>query len=58
MFGKPRDFFWHEVKRTKITKNIIFKTAPLPNNILVETHKVAYRITKCKKSHTIAELIL
>jgi hypothetical protein len=30
----------------------------MPSNVLLASYKVAHRITKCKKSHTIAEELI
>jgi hypothetical protein len=54
MVDKPHDFLPGS-KRIETTKRCIFKGASIPNNALLASYKVAYRIAKCKKPHTIAE---
>jgi len=39
-------------------KGTFYKRAPIPNNALLASYNVAHRIAKCKKPHTIGELIL
>jgi len=51
--GKFRDYFDRERKELKQEKNIFFKNASIPNNALIASYKVAFRIAKCKKPHTI-----
>ncbi|XP_046145958.1 SCAN domain-containing protein 3-like [Osmia bicornis bicornis] len=58
MVGKPRDFFARKLKELKQHKNTFFKTASIANNALLASYKVAYRIAKCKKPHTIAEELI
>jgi hypothetical protein len=50
--------FCQAVKRIETTKNTFFKSASIPNNALLASYKVAYRIAKCKKPHTIAEELI
>ncbi|GFS49785.1 SCAN domain-containing protein 3 [Nephila pilipes] len=43
----------------KIDRNNAFsKTASIRNNALLTSYKVAHRIAKCKKPHTIAEELI
>lgn len=55
LIGKPHDVFARKLKELKPEKSIFLKNTSIPNNALVASYKVAYRISKCKKPHTIAE---
>jgi hypothetical protein len=39
-------------------KGSFYKQATIPNNALLSSYKVAHRIAKCKKPHTIAEELI
>jgi hypothetical protein len=58
MVNTPRDFFARQSKELKQQKNTFFKSASIPNNALLASYKVAYRIAQCKKPHTIAEELI
>ncbi|XP_075048007.1 zinc finger BED domain-containing protein 5-like [Mixophyes fleayi] len=59
MANKSRDYFIRRLKELKDQKGTFFKQASIPTNALIASYKVAYRVAKCKKPHTIAdELIL
>ncbi|KAL4101100.1 hypothetical protein QTP88_012347 [Uroleucon formosanum] len=56
--GKSRDYFDRKRKELKQEKSIFFKNASIPNNAMIASYKVAFRIAKCKKPHTIAEELI
>ncbi|KAL4126654.1 hypothetical protein QTP88_010863 [Uroleucon formosanum] len=56
--GKSRDYFDRKRKELKQEKSIFFKNASIPNNALIASYKVAFRIAKFKKPHTIAEELI
>ncbi|XP_050526945.1 zinc finger BED domain-containing protein 5-like [Daktulosphaira vitifoliae] len=56
--GKSRDYFDRKRKELKQEKSIFFNNASIPNNALIASYKVAFRIAKCKKPHTIAEELI
>ncbi|XP_067131393.1 zinc finger BED domain-containing protein 5-like [Centruroides vittatus] len=56
--GRPRDFFTKKLIELKQQKGSIFKHMSIPNNALLASYKVAYRVAKCKKTHTIAEQLI
>jgi zinc finger BED domain-containing protein 5/7/8/9 len=56
--GKSRDYFDRKRKELKQEKSTFFKNASIPNNALIASYKVAFRIAKCKKPHTIAEELI
>lgn len=56
--GKSRDYFDRKRKELKQEKRIFFNNASIPNNALIASYKVAFRIAKCKKPHTIAEELI
>lgn len=58
MVGKPREFFERKLKELKHQKNTILKPVSISNSALLASFKVAYRIAKCKKPHTIAETLI
>jgi hypothetical protein len=58
MVEKPRDFFATQLKELKQQNNTFFKSASIPNNALLASYKVSYRIAKCKKPHTIVEELI
>lgn len=42
----------------KQQKGSIYKRMSIPNNALLASYKVAYRVAKCKKAHIIAEQLI
>jgi hypothetical protein len=56
--SKARDYFSRKLKELNQQQGSFYKHASIPSNTLLASYKVTYRITKCKKPHTIAELIL
>ncbi|XP_045483145.1 zinc finger BED domain-containing protein 5-like [Harmonia axyridis] len=58
MVAKSRDFFHRKLQNLKKTKNVFTQQASVPNNALLASFKVAYRVAKCKKPHTIAEELI
>lgn len=56
--GKPRNFFKRKLIELKQQKGSIYKHMSIPNNALLASYKVAYRVAKCKKPHTIAEQLI
>ncbi len=58
MVDKPREYFSRKMKDLHQQKNVFTKQASVPKNALLASFKVAYRIAKCKKAHTIAEELI
>ncbi|XP_075034451.1 zinc finger BED domain-containing protein 5-like [Mixophyes fleayi] len=58
MANKSRDYFIRRLKELKDQKGTFFKQASIPTNALLASYKVAYRVAKCKKPHTIAEELI
>ncbi|XP_067120060.1 zinc finger BED domain-containing protein 5-like [Centruroides vittatus] len=56
--GRPRDFFTKKLIELKQQKGSMFKHMSIPNNALLASYKVAYRVAKCKKNHTVAEQLI
>lgn len=56
--GKSRDYFDRKRKELKQEKSTFFKNASIPNNALIASYKIAFRIAKGKKPHTIAEELI
>mgnify|MGYP002775206681 CR=1 FL=1 len=58
MADKSRDFFHRKLQNLNKTKNVFTQQASVPKNALLASFKVAYRVAKCKKPHTIAEELI
>ncbi|XP_075042389.1 SCAN domain-containing protein 3-like [Mixophyes fleayi] len=58
MANKSRDYFIRRLKELKDKKGKFFKQASIPTNALLASYKVAYRVAKYKKPHTIAEELI
>jgi hypothetical protein len=56
--SKSRDFFSRKLKELNQQKGSFYKQASIPSNALLASYKVAHRITKCKKPHTITEELI
>jgi hypothetical protein len=56
--SKSHDYFSRKLKELNQQKGSFYKQASIPSNALQASHKVAHRIPKCKKTHTIAEEIV
>jgi hypothetical protein len=56
--SKSHDYFSRKQKELNQQKGRICKQASVPSNVLLASYKVVHRIAKCKKPHTIAELIV
>jgi predicted RNase H-like nuclease len=56
--SKSRDYFTRKLKEFNQQKGSFYKQASVPNNALLASHKVAHRIAKRKKPHTIAEELI
>lgn len=56
--GKPRDFFARKLRELKHQSTSLFSRASIPSKALLASFKVAHRIAKCKKPHTIAEELI
>jgi hypothetical protein len=52
---KSCDYFSRKLKELNQQKGSSYKQASIPSNALLASYKVALRIAKCKKPHTIAE---
>ncbi|XP_076325414.1 protein FAM200C-like [Tachypleus tridentatus] len=55
MTSKFRDYFTGKLKEQKCT---FLKQESVPSNALLASYKVAYKVAKCTKSHTIAEELI
>jgi len=42
----------------KEQEGTLFKQASVPNNALLASYKVTYRVAKCKEPHTIVEELI
>lgn len=58
MVGKSREFFTRKLQNVQKQKNVLTQQASIPGNALLSSFKVAYRVAKCKKPHTIAEELI
>jgi hypothetical protein len=56
--SKSRDYFSRKLKELNQQKSSSYKQASIPINALLASYKVAHRIVKCKKPHTIAEVLI
>jgi hypothetical protein len=56
--SKSRDFFSRKLKDLNQQKGRFYKQASIPSNALLASYKVAHRLVKCKKPHTIAEELI
>jgi predicted RNase H-like nuclease len=56
--SKSRDYFSRKLKELNQQKGSVYKQASIPSNALLASCKVAHRIAKCKKPHTIAEELI
>lgn len=56
--GKPRDFFVRKSRELKHQSTALLSRASVPTKALLASYKVAYRVAKCKKPHTIAEELI
>ncbi|KAL4085309.1 hypothetical protein QTP88_027168 [Uroleucon formosanum] len=58
LVNKPRDYFVSKLKAMAQQKHIFTKQATIPSKALLSSYKVAWRIAKSKKPHTIAENLI
>lgn len=58
MVGKPREFFQRKQTEAVKQKASFSKHSKANSDALLASYKVAYRIAKCKKPHTIAEELI
>lgn len=58
MVEKSRDFFNRKLQNLQKQKNVFTQQALVPSKALLASFKVAYRVAKCKKPHTIAEELI
>jgi hypothetical protein len=58
MVCKFRDYFTKKLTELKEEKCTIFKQATISSSTLLATYKVACRVAKCKKPHTIVEELI
>lgn len=56
--GKPRDFFVRKLRELKHQSTALLSRASVPTKALLASYKVAHRVAKCKKPHTIAEQLI
>jgi hypothetical protein len=56
--SKFRGYFSRKRKELNRQKDSFYKQASIPSNVLLASYKVAHRIAKCKKPHTIAEELI
>lgn len=56
--SKSCDYFIRKLRELKEQKETLFKQATVPNNALLASYKVAYRVAKCKELHTIIEELI
>jgi predicted RNase H-like nuclease len=56
--NKSCDYFSRKLKELNQQKGSFYKQASIPSNALLVSYKVAHRIAKCKKPHTIAEELI
>jgi zinc finger BED domain-containing protein 5/7/8/9 len=56
--NKSREYFVSKLKAMTQQKNIFTKQATIPSKALLSSYKVAWRIAKSKKPHTIAENLI
>jgi hypothetical protein len=53
--SKSRDYFSRKPKEVNQQKSSFYMQASIPSSALLASYKVAHRIAKCKKPHTLAE---
>jgi hypothetical protein len=58
MVEKSGEFFNRTLQNLQKQKNVFTQQASVPSNALLASLKVAYRVAKCKKPHTIAEELI
>jgi hypothetical protein len=56
--SKSRDYFSRKLEELNQQKRTFYKQASIPCNAFLASYKVAHRIAKCKKPHTIAEELI
>jgi hypothetical protein len=56
--SKSRGYFSRKLKELNQQKSSFYKQESMPSNALLASYKVAHRIAKCKKLHTIAEELI
>ncbi|CAK1599034.1 unnamed protein product [Parnassius mnemosyne] len=56
--GKPRDFFVRKLRELKHQSTALLSKVSVPTKALLASYKVAHRVAKCKKPHTIAEELI
>jgi hypothetical protein len=56
--SKSRNYFSRKLQELNQQKGSFYKQASIPSNALLASYKVAHRIAKCKKPHTIAEELI
>jgi hypothetical protein len=56
--SKPREFFEEKLRSFKKQKTNFQKTLAVNEKVLLASYKVAYKVAKCKKPHTIAEQLI
>ncbi|KAL1264119.1 hypothetical protein QQF64_004474 [Cirrhinus molitorella] len=55
---KPVDFFRKKLLNCRAQQSRFTKAASVPSNAQLASYKVAYRVARCKKPHTIAEELI
>jgi len=55
---KPKEFFIRNAEDLKRQKRCLVKHTGVNKNKLLASYKVAYRVARCKKPHTIAEELI
>jgi hypothetical protein len=56
--SKSHDYFNRKLKELNQQNGSFYKQASIPSNALLASYKVAHKIAKCKKPHTIAEELI
>jgi hypothetical protein len=56
--NKSCDYFSRKLKELYQQNGSFYKQASIPSNAVIASYKVANRIAKCKKPHTIAEELI
>jgi len=56
--SKSHDYFTRKLRELKEQKGTLFKQASVPNNALLASYKVAYRVARCKEPQTIIEELI
>jgi hypothetical protein len=56
--SKSRNYFSRKLKELNQQKGSFYKQASIQSSALLASYKVAHRIAKCKKPHTITEELI